>query len=533
MLSSSLQFNHLLINGDDNQWNAIRIAINNPYHECIRVPKNIITPIRVTMTDYIELCEYYKKRLVFTTDPINVSAEYIDSPITIHGFVKSMSQIIPGIYQYNYNCPDCHKNITKKGIPTITTDLEVEIGCPSASCQIGNKTMLKGTPVLYDCVKVILNHNQRDLQAYLIALPKNGFNEIVQKLKIAIELGALVNFHGFTQPINLSGNLGFIFHIVDLDLFNVTDHYNHFLAFHFHTIPKNEKQAVMSIFFANLEFMRSYLRFDTYELQERYPDLVLYTDHNKQIVEFEFDVANYYLHKHHLEAQTTDMVIAWQNTSNRTDHQFTILLLQELQDMIVSPGIEAPIFQYTDIYPKFIDLIQFCFPHRHEKIYPLIAIEYLQITRLKGVYQTDVLDLYFANPTTKDEQSYATLVKILGPSDNNTIRIHWTKNPPKKKTGHCLIQIDAPVVKSYDTILHGLENIDVLQTFLSRQRAYRNKLSPLPVAKGTIPQLYTLCNDIDLVNAILIISQIFASIFGDTEITYDRSLQVFQLLKSQ
>jgi hypothetical protein len=90
------------------------------------------------------------------------------------------------------------------------------------------------------------------------------------------------------------------------------------LSFKFDKPPSSEKDAVMSMFFANIDFMRTWLGFYHYLVLKSGPDLLVRSiDGTIKVIEFEYESKNFDAHGH--DPDMVDYIACWIHNREKDD----------------------------------------------------------------------------------------------------------------------------------------------------------------------------------------------------------------------
>lgn len=511
-------------------WQKIISDLQTSGYSFVHIPRDLVQIFgEVTIHELNTLSMQYHKRLVITSSPVKISSTFNNNPITLIGHITSLSSEFPAITSFISKCPRC-KTVRQEHTRTPIDAIPLDVyECNSEVCRLSSKNHVDPQFTFIDCRHVTIQTNHQSIPAYIINNPTYGYCDLQTKILQAISKRCQCQIHGFlhitTDPT--SSHHRWVLEISDIDLCSDDAVPVPLVTCQLSVIPNNEKQAVMSGFFGNLAFMQQYFDFTSYTLQDAYPDLTIHNARESRTVEFEFDVANFFAHKHHISPIHTDILIAWQNTSRQT-YPCQIVLLPDLNGVTVPQAASLG----RPIWEDICDILQFFFPHRPKTAHALLACLLLPTPCHSGLYRMNEVILQFTDSTPIDRDAWARVNQALNiTTDRRWIQYSAQHKPLSGTSEKLVVPLQWHQTLNVEADASHLAQIERLQASV-----FQLWSQPVPMPSLTPEAIQAIGaatnNNIDWMNVTLLLAKRMAWMRMQHKITDRDVIEVWQWLKA-
>lgn len=498
---------------------------------------NLILPI--TYASYQHLQQRYSQRIVITQPPSEPTSEKNNQLLSIFGRISQISPIVPSVTQVELKCRTCKTtHVLHRDVPITTID-EGEIKryrCYKRSCQTGVPSFDREYVYLDTCQSNLVYADGQEIPIY-ITTEQTGMRHVRAKILHAMQVKIPVICDGVLQIAKHHQKFAYFLKVFDIRFVapfnssNVSSE-TYFEQFHVGSIPNNEKEMIMSLFFMNYRFMRQYLDFQTYSLQREYPDLTVYGGSSGvRNIEFEYDVANFYRHGHHEQQEhaVCDLIIAWQCTTERQD--FPYILLSDLDGVLI-PMTET--MMNVDVLKANItqmqQIIRILFRHRPSYIDTLLILPWLDYRPHVSQFTFDVY-LNLQNASEKDIHGLEELRFLFGSPASHwhilTERFHLTEAQDE-------IVITIAFEDEQEESAITSEEIEMLQDLTSQVQTYQmiqttfQTLAPVNYSHK-IHTLFSVVQSMEKTMKHLFLATIWSTAHGRSKILNQDINQIFKL----
>lgn len=472
----------------------------------VKIPKDILEKIiDINEDDLNNLNKQYNIKII-PEDKLSKITMKGDKYKIIECDITCLYKLKPYPVEYSYVCNECKRKYAVKIQNPITNMINDTYTCTNENCLKSYRFPITPEIKFDDLLQINISDDSNECIAYFYT-SDSDYN----KLLLASNTNSKIKLYGFINSSKTTNK--YYMNIYHYEILNSSNKNKNILhIFSLQSEPNTEKQMIYSNFFSNYEFMKRFLDFDTYEIKEQYPDLVIYKNGNPTFIEFEYDVSNFYNHKHHLSPQKVEYVIAWKNTSIRKNHDFQIILLPELDNMILTyNNYESDYNYFNDLF----NLVCCIFSHRSPKsLYPVVLHLLSTNNQVRNIYNIEECFLMnITNWNKKDEESYIILTKIFGSLKKNIIQI---KKPKKEK-----IDIN---ISLEDSITDQNINSDIMnkiEEIKTHYYYYKSSSFSLIYEQGLLSKLYNECSDLNYINQLLYFVSYVNKYNRKHTITYD------------
>lgn len=515
-LSFSMYINHLITSGNFAKYDDEIKGKGNFFRISVKDISQSYQKLK--LLDIKPLMNQLSKRIIIINDPMPIDSDYNNYFIAIKGNILELFDILPYVYKSNITCKYCKDAwIKENNIPILNPDYSDEL-CSKTICA-SYQTRKQNIDIEYsyvDCFKMTIQSDGKKLSGFVKNDPKFGFMELFEKIKLGFMNGSDFLFYGFLKIEKIESVFQYYFEVFDVDLLIDGDRQVKLIPFILNSIPTQEKQMIMSVFFSNFDFMSRYLDFTSYKLREKYPDLIVSRRNGDFMIEFEYDVANFYKHKHQEQQNEAkaDLIIAWKNTSKRND--FPYLLLPDLVGKFVP---ERKFYQYGNtfnLFGKIFDIIKLCFPHRTlQSLYPLIFPIIVTTRQSSTFYPIQKITFHIQNFSAEDEKSLDQLKKLFSIEQDKIII-------SKQERTEISISMSFETDENKLVNATSLESLDDAQKYISMLRITSPILPRLPIESELYNFVYSKMNNIEKMNVLLELLSILGNFVGTD--TIDQTL---------
>jgi hypothetical protein len=221
---------------------------------------------------------------------------------------------------------------------------------------------------------------------------------------------------------------------------------------------------------------------------------------NERVVEFEYDVANFYYHKHYEQTPTCDLIIAWQCSTKRTD--FPYLLLSELKGTYIT-NTRVVKFNQHQILESLLDVLLSLYPEVNStSIQYLIFLVIDFPMPMRTILNTNQIELSYSITVERER------IKFLNDTESRIKLSERGKNKIllEKRTEN-------------DKVLN-VDNVFKVKDYISYITSSRIQ-SPILYEKNVINNLYSMYNDFERVDFVLVLINLLANFYQLHEITND------------
>lgn len=493
------------------QWSYLEDEIRSPA-EIITIPvelfKRYFDPI--TYEHMKTISKSLHKRVAFDTDMGTLSAKMNGTFIKVHARLSLITSPAPYPHKIFLQCKGCGKKWMEFiEIPPKNPDPN-SFFCGNRFCDyfVSGRPMNEYSVEYVDTLVFEILVGSVRATAYVINSPEFGFSELVEKVYSAYKYDARIILYGFCRIDKKSRDENCYY--IEVQNIDIIDKRTESKIIPFISIeePTNEKETVMGSFFANIEYMRNYLGFDKYKLQTSYPDIVLYGRDKTIVAEFEYDVANFYKHKHDTQSPKCDLIIAWTCSTKREDYPYILLkdlrgtFIRERKKWMDPNDILVALTKITGLYYSFIS----------ERDIPLLLIPIIDAPIPIRTIASETFSVSYSEGIDFKKISF------LLPKRSPHIRISNDKNG---------IVIDVKSGKSNPDPT-AMDRIFDVKDYLEY---IRNRASHPPVIyeKGIVGSIYREFFDVRYTDFILIVMSLFANFFdlhsiGHEFVSYIRTL---------
>lgn len=454
------------------------------------------------------LAKITKKRVVFENEVTTLSASDHGSFVSVCGDIGILYQIEPYPYEIELQCKECKKNWREVIDVSILNPNPNNISCKNihCPCYVKNKPSNEFKIQYTDVLKFTFRHDEKELQCFVENNPPLGFEIIVTKLKDAFTYNTPIIIHGYYSIRRIKGKPRYFLQVYDVDLQEKKTQKKiiPFVSIH---QPTSEKEMVMGSFFANLEYMKEYFNFDSYQLQEKYPDLILYTQGKRTIVEFEYDVANFYYHKHHEQEPKCDLIIAWKCSTKKNEYPY--VLIQDLEGSYITQQKNV-FFDPSSMLQKLIDVLIFLYPSVDPQFISLLLFPILDCDIPVKILSDPIVEIHY-DPTI----DLSKIEFLVGESyfichGDNGLHLRIELQDETEKDGK------------------AMENIFEIKEYLEYIRRIRYN-PPIRYEKEIMKELFSAYQSVTKVDRILVLLNLFAHFFRITCIGKDFVEYFFQI----
>lgn len=484
------------------QWKSYKESFDS-LNPIFRIKSENLTRFSpLTKTHYETLSNTLKKRVVFINDITEINSNAHNGFVAIQGKLKNVSQKQPYPKTFKLECRGCKTKWNETvSVPILNPDANSFL-CGKFHCShyLQNRPLNNAEITHIDVIEGTLVNKNTMVRVYLQNNPTYGFEEISAKIFDAVKRDAPITVYGYCSIHKIERKSEYFVEIIDIDL-HESESMLQLIPFYTSEVPTNEKEMVMTSFFINIEYMKSYLNFQKYKLQQRYPDLILYDDmNNERVVEFEYDVANFYYHKHYEQTPTCDLIIAWQCSTKRTD--FPYLLLSELKGTYIT-NTRVVKFNQHQILESLLDVLLSLYPEVNStSIQYLIFLVIDFPMPMRTILNTNQIELSYSITVERER------IKFLNDTESRIKLSERGKNKIllEKRTEN-------------DKVLN-VDNVFKVKDYISYITSSRIQ-SPILYEKNVINNLYSMYNDFERVDFVLVLINLLANFYQLHEITND------------
>lgn len=521
-----IYFQHVIEFGNFESKNEYQVILNseNPF---LSVPFDIIKDQFKTISkeNLLTLSKQYNKRIIFRQKPIDCADVAKDTLCTLQGEIRGISSPSPMVTGYSMSCPKCKRSWEKENYFIIVPP-KYDDFCDSLECKY-DKIRFDIKNNFVDAMQVTIQNNDKTILGYILNNPSVGYQELKEKIRYAYQINSNVNFHGIMKIFEESGKYQYGMEIWDVDILSSKHDPSILIPFVVGQLPKYEKEMVMSVFFSNIIFMQRYLEFSDYVVQKSYPDLVIYGNKGTRFIEFEYDVANFYMHKHHLQSPSCDLIIAWQNTSKRNDVPY--LLMENLIGRMVP---DVPTISFSGDFDQMIDcLIEcagYCFPHRNNNDLIPIVLSTMAVSGFNGIFISPKLCLFYPNGNDLDRKSWSQFCMMFNLKEPYQIPVFFG-NMPSGYDENQIVKIEFTDFseKKFNDIIG---NLPIVQEYLIYIKSRsRNLFYPI-FEKEAIVNAISVSKNILVANYLLIFAFIIANFKQKNKVESDEVRVAYALI---